>query len=98
MKEWLVRALESDFQLYHMDSGLRAWFLLLFRMFPLLSLAHDGNEAHCEDILANGGGGFFRSVGVSRMGREQAKWQVGYSKCDRHLPCGLPPFADSRHS
>ena len=35
---------------------------LLVRLFPLLSPAHDGNEAHCEDILANGGGGFFFSV------------------------------------
>ena len=51
--------------------------MLLVRLFPLLSPAHDGNEAHCEDILAKGGGGgLFRSVGFARMKREQAsgKW------------------------
>jgi hypothetical protein len=53
--------------------------LLLVRLFLLLSPAHDGNEAHCEDILANGGGGggsFFGPLGFARRKRGLSKWPV----------------------
>ena len=72
-------------ELWNLISNSTTWtrpaglvLLLVLRLFPLLSPAHDGNEAHCEDILANGGGGFCFSVRWvcpdGRVGKQSGKW------------------------
>jgi hypothetical protein len=57
-------------------------------------------RAHCEDILANGGGGScFGPLGFARMKRGFSKWQVGcLSVVGVYPPCGPCLFAGSRHS
>jgi hypothetical protein len=97
MKKWRGE-LWPCFRLGRMEPGLRACSCYWFDCFYYFLQRMMATRAHCEDILANGGGGgsCFGPLGFARMKRGLSKWQLGRFKCGRRLPCcgsipcGLP--------